>query len=79
MHPLPPDIAAQNKGPAMMAVMYSFTALSSLTVVGRIFSRHRKLGHLALDDYVIVLSLVGSLFSCSMMQSPVPVTTTDRT
>ncbi|QKD52158.2 uncharacterized protein FOBCDRAFT_238471 [Fusarium oxysporum Fo47] len=32
MHSLPPDIAAQNKGPAMMAVMYSFTALSSLTV-----------------------------------------------
>ncbi|KAH7260646.1 uncharacterized protein BKA55DRAFT_590964 [Fusarium redolens] len=32
MHLLPPDVAAQNKGPAMMAVMYSFTALSSLTV-----------------------------------------------
>ncbi|KAH7176896.1 hypothetical protein EDB81DRAFT_773735 [Dactylonectria macrodidyma] len=57
MHPLPPDIAAENKGPAMMAVMYSFTALSSLTVAGRIFSRYRKLGRLAIDDYVIILSL----------------------
>ncbi|KAI3573453.1 hypothetical protein IWW34DRAFT_756206 [Fusarium oxysporum f. sp. albedinis] len=57
MHSLPPDIAAQNKGPAMMAVMYSFTALSSLTVVGRVFSRYKKLGHLAIDDYVIILSL----------------------
>ncbi|KAF5024824.1 hypothetical protein F66182_3063 [Fusarium sp. NRRL 66182] len=57
MHPLPPDVAAQNKGPVMMAVMYSFTALSSLTVAGRIFSRHRKLGHLATDDYIIILSL----------------------
>lgn len=65
MHSLPPDIAAQNKGPAMMAVMYSFTALSSLTVVGRVFSRYKKLGHLAIDDYVIILSLVGSLF-CSL-------------
>ncbi|KAH7187612.1 hypothetical protein DER44DRAFT_816497 [Fusarium oxysporum] len=32
IHSLPPDVAAQNKGPAMMAVMYSFTTLSSLTV-----------------------------------------------
>ncbi|EMT61005.1 hypothetical protein FOC4_g10012296 [Fusarium odoratissimum] len=32
MHSLPPNIAAQNKGPAMIAVMYSFTALSSITV-----------------------------------------------
>ncbi|KAK2922512.1 hypothetical protein FoTM2_017365 [Fusarium oxysporum f. sp. vasinfectum] len=57
MHSLPPDVAAQNKGPAMMAVMYSFTALSSLTVVGRVFSRYKKLGRLAIDDYVIILSL----------------------
>ncbi|SCO92509.1 related to integral membrane protein PTH11 [Fusarium oxysporum] len=57
MHSLPPDVAAQNNGPAMMAVMYSFTALSSLTVVGRVFSRYKKLGRLAIDDYVIILSL----------------------
>ncbi|KAK2122002.1 hypothetical protein NOF04DRAFT_1337007 [Fusarium oxysporum II5] len=57
MHSLPPNIAAQNKGPAMIAVMYSFTALSSITVVGRVFSRYKKLGHLAIDDYVIILSL----------------------
>lgn len=46
----------------MMASMYSFTALSSLAVVGRVFSRHKKLGRLAIDDYVLVLSLVGHLF-----------------
>lgn len=45
----------------MMAVMYSFTALSSLAVVGRVFSRYKKLGRLAIDDYVIILSLVGLL------------------
>ncbi|EXM14518.1 hypothetical protein FOTG_17081 [Fusarium oxysporum f. sp. vasinfectum 25433] len=46
----------------MMAVMYSFTALTSLTVVGRVFSRYKKLGHLAIDDYVIILSL-GNVFT----------------
>ncbi|RKK99716.1 hypothetical protein BFJ70_g17483 [Fusarium oxysporum] len=37
MHSLAPDVAAQNRGPAMMAVMYSFTALTSLTV-GNVFT-----------------------------------------
>ncbi|RBA13204.1 hypothetical protein FPRO05_13631 [Fusarium proliferatum] len=32
MHSLPPDAAAHTRGPAMMAVMYSFTTLSSLAV-----------------------------------------------
>jgi hypothetical protein len=70
MHSLAPDVAAQNRGPAMMAVMYSFTALTSLTVVGRVFSRYKKLGHLAIDDYVIILSLVGSLFCSLFLQLP---------
>lgn len=64
-HSLPPDVASETKGPAMMASMYSFTALSSLAVVGRVFLRHKKLGRLAIDDYVLVLSLVGHLF-CSL-------------
>ncbi|CCT71730.1 related to integral membrane protein PTH11 [Fusarium fujikuroi IMI 58289] len=57
MHSLPPDVAAHTRGPAMMAVMYSLTTLSSLAVVGRVFSRYKKLGRLAIDDYVIILSL----------------------
>jgi hypothetical protein len=61
MHSLETHVAAETKGPAMMAVMYSFTALSSLAVVGRVFSRYKKLGRLAIDDYVIILSLVGLL------------------
>ncbi|EMT74568.1 hypothetical protein FOC4_g10000280 [Fusarium odoratissimum] len=32
MHSLPPDVTAENKGPAIMAVIYSFTALSSVTL-----------------------------------------------
>ncbi|KAF4429647.1 integral membrane PTH11 [Fusarium acutatum] len=32
MHSLPPHVASETKGPAMMAVMYSFAALSSLAV-----------------------------------------------
>lgn len=69
MHSLPPDVAAHTRGPAMMAVMYSFTTLSSLAVVGRVFSRYKKLGRLAIDDYVIILSLVGPLL-CSLSPQP---------
>ncbi|KAJ4072669.1 hypothetical protein NW761_014684 [Fusarium oxysporum] len=83
MHSLAPDVAAQNRGPAMMAVMYSFTALTSLTVVGRVFSRYKKLGHLAIDDYGNVFTYVGCwtaaiLAGCGRHQATLAVDELDR-
>jgi hypothetical protein len=55
---LPPEIAAQNKGPRIIVIVYVFTILASLFGAGRIFSRIRTLGRLAVDDYLILVSLV---------------------
>jgi hypothetical protein len=55
---LPPEIASQNKGPRIIVIVYVFTILASLFVAGRIFSRIKKLGRLAVDDYLILISLV---------------------
>jgi len=56
--PLAADIAAQNKGPTVLAVSYPLTVLTSLFVAGRLFSRRRKLGRWEVDDYIILVSLV---------------------
>jgi hypothetical protein len=55
---LTPEIASQNKGPRIIVIVYVFTILASLFVAGRIFSRIKKLGRLAVDDYLILISMV---------------------
>ena len=57
--PLPPDITAEDRGPTILAVSYATTALASLFVAGRLFSRRKKLGKWAADDYVVLVSLQG--------------------
>jgi hypothetical protein len=54
---LTPEIASQNKGPRIIVIVYVFTILASLFVAGRIFSRIKKLGRLAVDDYLILISM----------------------
>jgi hypothetical protein len=44
----------------MLAVLYPSTILASLFVAGRLFSRRLKLGRWAVDDYIMLLSLVGT-------------------
>jgi hypothetical protein len=56
--PLPPSVAAENKGPLMLALTWSFTSFASLLVAGRIIARRKKLGRLKADDYIIIGSLV---------------------
>jgi len=67
--PLSPDTAVENRGPVILAVMYSSTALSSLLVAGRLFSRHIKLGRWAADDYIILVSLVRTTLTCLVFLS----------
>jgi len=56
--PLSPSVAAENKGPMMLALTWTFTGVASLFVVGRIISRRKKMGRLGADDYIIIGSLV---------------------
>jgi len=53
-----PMPASQNQGPTILAVVYSVTFVASLFVAGRLFSRRRKLGRWAVDDYIILACLV---------------------
>lgn len=55
--PLLPSTAAENRGPAMLATLYSSTILASLLVASRLFSRRIKLGRWFADDYIILVSL----------------------
>lgn len=61
--PLSPEVAAQNKGPAILATIYTVTVLSTSFTAARVFVRTKILGKLQLDDYLIVLSVVW-LYSC---------------
>ena len=56
--PLPPSVAAENKGPMMQALVWTFTGVASLFVAGRMVSRRKKMGKLRVDDYIIIGSLV---------------------
>jgi len=55
---LPPEIAAENNGPRMLIIGWTFTATASLFVAGRIFSRLKKLGKIGMGDCLVLLSLV---------------------
>jgi hypothetical protein len=55
---LPPEIAAENNGPRMLIIGWVFTAVATLFVAGRIFSRFKKLRKIDTGDYLILLSLV---------------------
>lgn len=62
---LPPEIAAQNKGPAILATIYTVTVLSTIFTAARVFVRTKILGKLQLDDYLIILSVVSSYVQSS--------------
>ena len=57
---LPPDIAAEDKGPAIIISMSITTAIATLFIAARLFVRGRLLGKMHWDDYLITVSLVCS-------------------
>ncbi|KXX73762.1 hypothetical protein MMYC01_209605 [Madurella mycetomatis] len=57
---LPPDIAAQNKGPAILAACITVTTLSTLFVLGRLFVRAHIIRKMYLDDYFMIAALICS-------------------
>ncbi|GAB1313432.1 hypothetical protein MFIFM68171_03642 [Madurella fahalii] len=54
---IPPKIAAENNGPRMLTIGWTFTATATLFVAGRIFSRFKKLGKIDKGDYLVLTSL----------------------
>jgi hypothetical protein len=69
---LSPNLASnmEDKGPMILAVCWTFTALALLFVIARLFVRVAVHRALFIDDYFIILSIVGSTPSLSIV-SPV--------
>ena len=55
---LPPERAAENKGPQVLITGWALTVTATLFVASRMFSRFKKLGKIGAGDYIVLLSLV---------------------
>ncbi|RYP27379.1 hypothetical protein DL768_011247 [Monosporascus sp. mg162] len=55
---LPPDIASQNKGTSVVASTTAVVAISTVTVLARLYVSSRMRGKLHLDDYLISFAAV---------------------
>ncbi|KAK1990331.1 integral membrane protein [Colletotrichum falcatum] len=57
---------AQDRGPAIIAVCWVFTALSTMFVMSRVYVRLRFAGRFYSDDYFIILGLMCGYISTSL-------------
>jgi hypothetical protein len=55
---LPPDVAAEDKGPAIIITMSVCTALATVFLAARLLVRARILGKMHWDDYLISVAMV---------------------
>lgn len=55
---LSPEMAAANKGPAILASCYTVEVVASFFVAARLFVRGRMMGKWQLDDWLIIVSMV---------------------
>ena len=53
-----PGFSNENKGPLIVVVTSTLTALALLFVIARVYSRLLSVGNLAVDDYIVMLSIV---------------------
>ena len=53
-----PGWAQENKGPLILGVTGTLTAITFFFVAGRIYSRIVSLGRLGIDDYIVILCIV---------------------
>ncbi|EXM14085.1 hypothetical protein FOTG_17490 [Fusarium oxysporum f. sp. vasinfectum 25433] len=65
------DVVIESKAVTILVTSYLFTSLAALFVAGRMFSRYRKLGRLAPDDYLILLSLAIVVTSVGLLTAAV--------
>lgn len=54
----PPDFVSQNKGPTILAVCCTLSAIGTVFVAGRLYVRAKLLNRVALDDWLIIASMV---------------------
>lgn len=54
------SMADDNQGPELLAIIWTFTAISIATVILKLFTRRRFLQGLGWDDFFIFISLVSS-------------------
>ncbi len=54
-----PGFADENKGPLIVVVTATLTAIALLFVIARLYSRLLSMGKIAIDDYIVILSIVG--------------------
>lgn len=62
-----------DKGPKILSVLWTLTALTTLMVAARIFIRLRMLNNFGVDDYLIVVSMVMGLAYCGVTTAAVMV------
>lgn len=70
--PLPPcipgsDFANESNGPLIVGVTTALTTLALLFVIARIYSRMISVGKIAIDDWLIILSIVCSMLAISRL------------
>lgn len=53
-----PEWIAQDKGPSILAICWTVTAISTFFVAGRLYVRAKIKGRLQSDDYYTLLALV---------------------
>jgi hypothetical protein len=58
---LAPELHHQDKGPTILAVACTLTTLSTFFVGARLYVRGKILHRIGLDDWLIILSLVGAI------------------
>lgn len=55
---LSPEMAAENKGPGILAACYTVEVIATFFVAARLFVRGRMMGKWQLDDWLIIVSMV---------------------
>lgn len=54
----PPGYLEQDKGPKILAVLWTLTGLTTIMVVARIWIRIKILKNFGIDDYLIFIAMV---------------------
>ncbi|KAJ5163102.1 uncharacterized protein N7500_004932 [Penicillium coprophilum] len=62
-----------DKGPKILAVLWTLTGLTAIMVVARVYIRLKVLRNFGMDDYLIVLSMIMGLAYCAISTAGVSV------
>ncbi|KAI9926251.1 hypothetical protein ASPWEDRAFT_115636 [Aspergillus wentii DTO 134E9] len=63
--------ASDDKGPKILAVLWTLTGLTAIMVIARLFIRSKMLRNMGLDDYLIAVSMVLGLGYCGITSANV--------